>query len=628
MKIPKSKTLPLALLGVLLLPLPLSSMGLKPSQQVVRGPYLQSGTSSSVVVRWRTSLPSKGWLRYGPNTAMLETQIEEAQATTEHELKIENLEASSRTYYVIGEADRELAGGPEYFFDAAPVPGSRVPFRAWLLGDSGTANRDARAVRDAYYKWAGGPRADVWMMLGDNAYNSGLDSEFQRAVFETYPRMLRSNVLWSCIGNHETYNSADPYPYYQIHTFPQNGEAGGLASGTEAYYSFDYANAHFVVLDSMDHNMASRQSPMLKWLAKDLAQTKQEWVIAVFHHGPYTKGSHDSDREIEHIKARAAAIPVLEEGGVDLVLSGHSHSYERSYLIDGHYGYSESFDPLKHCRDHGQCGDGRVDSDGEYEKPSGLSSRQGAVYVVAGSSGKISGGPLDHPAMREFSMNYLGSTILEIDGDRLDLKFLTSSGRLMDYFTLEKGDVRPQPVVSVVSKPKAVPVALVDNFESEDPFELKGRFKGRWTLDMDEMGSQADVERSPGHRWPSHGLQVRGKRVPNRVPDYSYLQLVATLEDADLSTYKGIQFWMKGDFNSYRLALPLANITDHDHYAAYIPHQAGEWTLIQIPWRRFSQAGWGKPVRFDFKQLQGIRIEVLDTGRDFEFKLDDLGLVR
>ena len=89
--------------------------------------------------------------------------------------------------------------------------------------------------------------------------------------------------------------------------------------------------------------------------------------------------------------------PILEEGGVDLVLSGHSHVYERSFFLDGHYGSSDSFDPDDHVV---QVGDGREDGDGAYRKPATTpTAHAGAVYVVAGSSGQTEGGDLDHPAM-------------------------------------------------------------------------------------------------------------------------------------------------------------------------------------------------------------------------------------
>ena len=104
---------------------------------------------------------------------------------------------------------------------------------------------------------------------------------------------------------------------------------------------------------------------MLTWLQNDLASTTQPWVIAFFHHPPYSKGSHDSDTDIELKEMRQNALPILENAGVDLVLSGHSHSYERSFLIDGHYGTSSTFTSA--MKKNG--GSGREDGTGAYRKP-------------------------------------------------------------------------------------------------------------------------------------------------------------------------------------------------------------------------------------------------------------------
>jgi 3',5'-cyclic AMP phosphodiesterase CpdA len=65
---------------------------------------------------------------------------------------------------------------------------------------------------------------------------------------------------------------------------------------------------------------------MLSWLEADLANTLQPWIIAFWHHPPYSRGSHDSDFEIELLEMRENALPLLEAGGVDLVLCGHSHA--------------------------------------------------------------------------------------------------------------------------------------------------------------------------------------------------------------------------------------------------------------------------------------------------------------
>ena len=111
-------------------------------------------------------------------------------------------------------------------------------------------------------------------------------------------------------------------PYYDAYVLPARGEAGGLASGTEAYYSFDFGRAHFVCLDS--HDLDRRPTGLMaRWLKMDLERTRQDWIIAYFHHPPYTKGTHDSDREKQLIEMRTLIMPILETGGVDLVLTGH-----------------------------------------------------------------------------------------------------------------------------------------------------------------------------------------------------------------------------------------------------------------------------------------------------------------
>ena len=126
---------------------------------------------------------------------------------------------------------------------------------------------------------------------------------------------------------------------------------------------------------------------------------------------------------------RENALPVLEAAGVDLVLTGHSHSYERSFLLHGHYGSSGTLTGAMLA----DSGDGDPASDGAYEKLDG----DGAVYAVAGSSGIVGGGSLDHPAM-VISLARLGSMVIDVDALRLDAVFLTEAGEELDRFTLIK----------------------------------------------------------------------------------------------------------------------------------------------------------------------------------------------
>lgn len=413
------------------------------AQTLTRAPYLQSGTPNSMVLRWRTNTAVIGVVRYGTAQGSLTLQQQEATARTEHEVRLTGLSPNTRYFYAVGTATATLAGNDaNHFFLTSPPVGTAKPTRIWVLGDSGTANANAQAVRNAYTNFNGTRYTDLWLMLGDNAYESGTDAEFQAAVFNMYPTFLRQSVLWPTLGNHDgaaADSATQTGPYYNIFTLPRNAEAGGIASGTEAYHSFDYGNIHFINLDSFETSR-SATGPMANWLRQDLADTTQDWIIAFFHHPPYSKGSHNSDTETELVQMRRNILPILEAGGVDLVLTGHSHSYERSFLLDGHYGTSGTLTPAMKING----GSGRVDGTGAYNKAA--SAGEGAVYVVAGSSGQASGGSLNHPAMF-ISLNNLGSMILDVNGNRLDAQFLRENGTRPDHFTILKG----APAVSITA---------------------------------------------------------------------------------------------------------------------------------------------------------------------------------
>ena len=313
------------------------------AQTLVRAPYLQSGTSSSVIIKWRTDEATDSLVRYGLDPDSLTLSASDSESTTEHAVQLTGLSADVKYYYSVGSSSvLQMAGGDrDHFVVTAPVPGTAKPTRIWVIGDSGTADRNARAVRDAFLEFTEPRDPDLWIMLGDNAYYDGTDNEYQRAVFNTYWQVLPKTVLWPTLGNHgaDTADSTtESGPYYDIFSLPRNGEAGGVASGTEAYYSFDYGNMHFVCLNSEID--PSPDGAMMTWLAADLAANDKEWVIAFWHNPPYSKGSADSDEQRRSINLRRNAVPILERYGVDLVLTGHSHSYERSYLIDGHYELS------------------------------------------------------------------------------------------------------------------------------------------------------------------------------------------------------------------------------------------------------------------------------------------------
>lgn len=401
-----------------------------------RGPYLQLGSDSGATLRWRTEVPTAAHVEYGTDPEGPFQTFDDPALRLDHGVALAGLEPETRYHYTVGTDLETLGGGT---FTTAPPPGVPRPFRVWVTGDTGTADAGAAAVRDAWTAFNGGAPPDLWLLLGDIAYPHGADPEYGAALFDMYADILRATFAWPTLGNHDAALSTGPTsgPYFDAFSLPVAAESGGVASGTEAYYSFDYANVHFVVLDSQG-SLRTPQGPMLTWLANDLAATTRDWIVALWHHPPYSDGSHDSDTEIELIEMRENALPILEDHGVDLVLCGHSHAYERSFLLDGHYGDSQTFDLGTHALD---AGNGVPQEDGAYGKSAGgPTPHEGTVYLVTGSGGSVLGGGFAHPAIFTARAD-LGSVVLDVLGNRLEARFLTATGTVADTFTIVKGEL-------------------------------------------------------------------------------------------------------------------------------------------------------------------------------------------
>ena len=179
---------------------------------------------------------------------------------------------------------------------------------------------------------------------------------------------------------------------------------------------------------------------MYQWACADLQATDKDFIIAIWHHPPYTKGSHNSDTEAQLIEMRQRFLPVMERYGVDLVLTGHSHCYERSVLLDGHYGLSTTYSAALHAVD---AGDGDPAGDGAYVKELiGPFGNNGTVSTLTGSASQTDGGSLNHPAM-EKSLNILGSMVIDVVGRQLDARMIGVSGNVLDHFQIVKGPMLP-----------------------------------------------------------------------------------------------------------------------------------------------------------------------------------------
>ena len=386
-------------------------------------------------------------MNYGTVQTNLSSSVTNTVSSTNHEIKITGLLPYTKYYYSIGSTTSTLVvAASDVFFRTMPNYGQKGDYRFWVIGDAGTGDNNQRDARNAFLTYNNNRNIDGWLWLGDNAYDGGFNSEYQSNVFSnnTYENQLKNTVVWPAAGNHD-YNNHIPFSpspaYLDIFSLPSNGECGGVPSGTEKYYSYNYGNIHFIVLESYDESRSST-GPMATWLQSDLNANTQPWVIAYWHHPPYTKGSHNSDNsnflDGELVDIRQNIIPILEAKGVDLVLNGHSHVYERSYLLDGHYGYSSSLTPaMKKDNTSGSY----PTSCAYHKNTKATSSHKGTVYVVCGCSGKNDATPSSgwpHPAMYKYTNTVYGSMSIDVKDNKLEGKFITSTGNVFDSFTIIK----------------------------------------------------------------------------------------------------------------------------------------------------------------------------------------------
>lgn len=450
--------------------------------QVVRGPYLQCPTPAGIKVKWRTAQPSVSAVSVGTTPGGLTMHFGDSALTTEHTVHVTGLAAHTDYFYAV-HAPGGTVSGPGYRFRTFPAAGSEQPFRVWAIGDFGKGNAEQKRVKDAFMQYSTAGRPDVWLWLGDNVYPDGKDNEYQAYVFDSvygYKNIMSWLPFMPTPGNHD-YNTISPVtgsvaplqqtgPYYDIVDVPTQGEAGGLASGNELYYSYDYGNVHFVSLNSElgslynaghdwigIHLFSSfNGSPMMTWLKQDLAANTRLWTVVYFHQPPYTDGSHDAEAFWEvYMKAmREHFTPVLEQYGVDLVLCGHSHVYERSYLMEGFHGNLSSFNPATMIL---QSTGGSDATGGRYVKyTDGPMAGRGTVYVVNGNSGSKESDPnLSHPAM--FTAygcdTCVGSLVLDFSGPRVDGYHIDGGGVERDHFTIEKktaGLGTPEPAQQIM----------------------------------------------------------------------------------------------------------------------------------------------------------------------------------
>lgn len=422
---------------------------------LTRGPYLQVASETAITFRWRTNTACFGRVRVGPSNGNYTTAtVDETCPTTEHIVRVTGLSADTKYFYQISATDGTIfQGDANNFFTTNPPANTTRKIRITAFGDCG---RNSATYQDnnltnylSYLSTNGIDAPDAWILMGDNAYTSGSDAEYTSNFFNIYgSTILKNHKLFPSPGNHDYGNSSAnktsrSMPYHTNFSVPQNGESGGVASNKQNYYSYDIGNIHFLSLDSYGTesdgtNMETAGGSALKtWLDADLAANTKKWVVAYWHHPPYTKSSHNSDTEGDLVNIRQNFIDFLENRGVDLIICGHSHAYERGYLVKNYNGNWSSFNPGTHA-----VSTSSATYTGNSTCPyvyNTTPADHGTVYIVAGSTGASGGtntgfasGPMP------FAVNDAGIFYFEVEDNRLDAKMLRRNGTIFDQFTIMK----------------------------------------------------------------------------------------------------------------------------------------------------------------------------------------------
>jgi len=273
------------------------------------GPYLQSVRSYSALIEWNNLVPSWGVLSIHAKEVKAEPlKIEINEKRTHHVIGLCDLEPRKTYTYQVNE-------GPQYSFRTLPHEGSEH-LRFVAMGDVKPRNLGTRGCVDHVRKFD----PDLVVLAGDIGYEWGSYKNFIHNFLNPLKNSLATRAFYPTLGNHDA-RTSNGKPYLDIFSLPHNNP-----KKLERYYSFDAGPVHFVMLDSTSRTGLNRKSSdQIKWVKNDLAKTKQPWKVAVFHHPPYGIGKHGSSKKI-----RKVTEPIFAHYGLDLVINGHNHTYERT----------------------------------------------------------------------------------------------------------------------------------------------------------------------------------------------------------------------------------------------------------------------------------------------------------
>ncbi len=281
--------------------------------KIARGPYLQWTTEDFVLIAWWTNIPAPSVVNYGVGS--LSQQVSDPVSTRQHVMLIAGLASGTTYQYQVTSGNAQSA---TLSFTSAASPGTTFSFAA--VGDFGGGSGQETQIANNI---AAGDTEFV-LTLGDNVYPDSADPDFATTYFDfderlykPYATAMGKKTIWLGGGNHEYYGDE---AFWENIWMPNN----------ERWYSFDWGDAHFLVLDT--ELPITPGTPQYQFALADLGASQSKvWRIVVLHRPPYSSTNSANSSS----PGRTYLVPMFEQKHVQLVLTGHSHNYERTYPLLG-----------------------------------------------------------------------------------------------------------------------------------------------------------------------------------------------------------------------------------------------------------------------------------------------------